>query len=106
MTEGEGGAGCLRRAAGFVARRIAGELVVVPVLRAEATAGAALPFFVLNATAEALWDALAVPASADELVRLLTGTWEVSVDRARDDVSAFVAELRALGAIEDVPCPP
>lgn len=100
-----GEATCVRRAAGFVARRIAGELVVVPVLRGEAASGASLPFFVLNESAERLWEALAEPRSPDELVRLLTHSWEVSVDRAREDVMAFLAELRALGAVEDTICP-
>jgi hypothetical protein len=96
---------CVRRAAGFVARRIAGELVVVPVLRSEAASGASLPFFVLNESAEALWEALVEPRAPDELVRLLTQAWEVSADRAREDVTTFLAELRALGAVEDTICP-
>lgn len=96
---------CVRRASGFVARRIAGELVVVPVLRSEAASGASLPFFVLNETAETLWEALVEPRTADELVRLLTQAWEVSADRAREDVMTFLAELRALGAVEDTFCP-
>ena len=96
---------CVRRVAGFVARRIAGELVVVPVLRSEAASGASLPFFVLNETAETLWNALVDPHTPDELVRLLTQAWEVSADRAREDVMTFLAELRALGAVEDTICP-
>lgn len=96
---------CVRRAPGFVARRIAGELVVVPVLQTVAPSGVPLPFFVLNESAERLWEALAEPRSADELVRLLTDAWEVSADRAREDVVSFLAELRVLGAVEDTICP-
>jgi hypothetical protein len=96
---------CVRRAAGFVARRIAGELVVVPVLRSEAASGVSLPFFVLNESAETLWESLAEPRSPDELVRLLTQAWDVSADRAREDVTTFLAELRVLGAVEDTICP-
>lgn len=99
------GTPCVRRAAGFVARRIAGELVVVPVLSREAASGASLPFFVLNESAETLWEALVEPHSPDELVRLLTKGWEVSADQAREDVTAFLTELRALGAVEDIICP-
>ena len=106
MGSASGPAECLRRSSRFVARRVAGELVVVPVLRDEATSGASLPFFVLNETGEHLWEALAEPRSTDELVRLLTGLWDVSADRARQDVSAFLEELRALGAVEQFPCAP
>jgi len=104
QAEGED-VGCWRRSTGFVARRVAGELVVVPVLRDEATPGATLPFFVLNETGEVLWESLGEPRRNDELVRVLTGTWEVSAERAREDVAAFLAELRVLGAVERLPCP-
>ncbi|MCA9529104.1 MAG: PqqD family protein [Myxococcales bacterium] len=40
--------------------------------------------------------------TADELVAHLTDKFEVTADRARDDVRAFTDELRALGAIEAV----
>ena len=99
----ESAAGRIRRSEDFVARRVAGELVVVPVLRAEAASGAPLPFFVLNETGERLWESLSEARSPDELVRLLTEAWDVTADRARADVSAFLTELRALGAVEDVP---
>ena len=88
------------RAPGFVARRIAGELVVVPVVSVPSSAGDPLPFFVLNDTAATLWDALAIPRLPDELVRILTDAFEVSPDQANTDVESFLRELRQLRAVQ------
>ena len=89
--------GAWRRAPGVVTRRVAGEVVLVPV----ASAGHARDtrFFVLNEAAERLWSLLEVPRSADELARHLTTAYEVDGPRARADVDAFLADLGAQGAI-------
>lgn len=86
-----------RRAAGVVTRRVAGELVLVPV----AGVGQARDtrFFVLNETAERLWSLLETPRSPEDLARHLTYEFEVDASRARADVDAFLADLDAQGAI-------
>ena len=89
----------LVRAPGFIARRIAGELVVVPVVSVETSAGSSLPFFVLNEPGALLWSALDSPSDFESLVRILTEAFEVTAERARSDVEAFVRELRVLGAV-------
>lgn len=96
MHEAEGG-GRWRRAPGVVTRRVAGELVLVPV----ASGGVARDtrFFVLNDSAERLWSLLEVPSTAAELARHLTESFEVDDARARADVDAFLADLDAQGAI-------
>ena len=88
------------RAPGFVARRIAGELVVVPVVTVQSNAGEPLPFFVLNDSAATLWDALGKPQLPDELVRILTEAFEVSAEQASADVEVFLRELLQLRAVQ------
>lgn len=86
-----------RCAPGVVTRRVAGELVLVPV--ASGRQQRDTRFFVLNETAERLWSLLEAPRSADELAQHLTTEFDVDASRARADVDAFLADLDAQGAI-------
>lgn len=94
MTQAEGG---WRRAPGVVARRVAGEMVLVPV--SSGTTRRDTRFFVLNETAERLWSLLEQPRAPAELAQHLTLEFEVDAARARADVDAFLADLSAQGAI-------
>ena len=86
-----------RRAPGVVTRRVAGEVVLVPV--ASGRQQRDTRFFVLNETAERLWSLLEMPHSAAELAQHLTTEFDVEASRARADVDAFLADLDAQGAI-------
>ena len=88
-----------RRAQGVVTRRVAGELVLVPVAGAGSGPARDTRFFVLNETAERLWSLLEEPRTPAELARHLTYEFEVDGARARADVDAFLADLSAQGAI-------
>ena len=57
-------------------------------------------FYVLNGTAEALWERLATPADEGELVAHLLGLFDVDGDTARRDVAEFLTDLRGAGAVE------
>jgi hypothetical protein len=96
MTEGAD-AGTWRRAPGVVTRKVAGEVVLVPV--ASGRQQRDTRFFVLNESAERLWSLLESPRSADELAQHLTTEFEVEASRARADVDAFLADLDAQGAV-------
>ncbi len=87
------------RAPGVVTRRVAGELVLVPIARDSKDVEHVVRFFVLNATAEYLWSLLAQPQTADSMARHLTKQFEVSEEQARADVVAFLAELRENAAV-------
>jgi hypothetical protein len=86
-----------RRAPGVVTRRVAGELVLVPVSAPRQQRDTR--FFVLNETAERLWSLLDVPRTPAELAQHLTTEFEVDAPRARADVAAFLADLDAQGAV-------
>ena len=89
------------RRAGVVARRVAGEMLLVPVApRAVNEGGRAAELFVLNATGFYLWEALAEAASAPRLARKLIEEFEVTEETANADVAAFLTTLQELGMVE------
>jgi sensor domain CHASE-containing protein len=55
--------------------------------------------FVLNETAETLWELMAVPQSRDELARHLTKHFDVSEDRARQDVDHVLGDMQDRGVV-------
>ena len=75
------------RAPGVVTRRVAGELVLVPVAGTRQQRDTR--FFVLNDTAERLWSLLEEPRSADELAQHLTTEYEVDAARARAESTSY-----------------
>src|SRR3954470_13598453 len=83
-----------RRAVGVIARRIAGETVLVPIAQRPGGVAEATQFFVLNATGETLWELLAEPASLETMAQHLSNTYEVSAERARADAQLFIEELQ------------
>ena len=89
------------RSPGFVARRVAGEVVLVPVHRgSDDPRDRSAILYVLNETGEELWDALSTGREAGELARNLTMTFDVSLDTARTDVEAFLSDLLRIGAVQ------
>jgi hypothetical protein len=89
------------RSADVVARRIAGELVLVPIgSRTDDAERRTANFFVLNGTGEFLWDLLASARDADELTTELTQHFQIDAFTAGEDVQQFLAELLNCGAID------
>ena len=91
------------RRPGVMARRVAGEMLLVPVnARTVDEAHKTAELFVLNATAERLWELLASPISIEDLARNLIDEFEVSAEVARADAAAFIRSLRDIGiAVEE-----
>jgi hypothetical protein len=88
------------RTPGVVARRVAGEMLLVPVSpRALDAFSGAAELFVLNATGERLWFWLAEPLSTDEMARKLIDEFEVNAELARADATAFIEVMRERGLI-------
>ena len=89
------------RSADVVARRIAGELVLVPIgSRTDDAERRTANFFVLNATGEFLWGLLASARDAEELTSQLTQHFQIDAFTAGEDVNRFLAELLNCGAID------
>lgn len=90
------------RAGRVVSRRVAGEIVLVPMTQRTADAvRRTADLFVLNKTGEHLWELLTTPRSAEDLARNLIETFEVSADEAANDVSNFLASLVEIGALTE-----
>ncbi|NLN50287.1 MAG: PqqD family protein [Acholeplasmataceae bacterium] len=81
---------------GFIIKEIAGRSVVV------ATGDEALDFnFIihLNDSAKLLFEALKEEKSEEDLVKLLTDTYDVSFYEAEKDVAAFIETLKEKGIV-------
>jgi hypothetical protein len=101
MTAVEDGPGARwRRDSSVIARRVAGEMVLVPVsARAPDPEFKGARLYVLNETGEYLWSLLDSPRSSQELAQNLTLEFETSAGRAHSDVEVFLAALRDIGAV-------
>ena len=92
------------RAASVIARRVAGETVLVPLaVRASDPEFKSARLFVLNETGEYLWSLLDSPRTSHELAQNLTLEFETAVGRAQADVEVFLAVLSDIGAVREVP---
>lgn len=89
------------RSPNVVVRRVAGETILVPfgVASSDLVTRTA-EFFVLNESAELLWERLATASDRSTLARNLMDAWAVSPERAEADVEAFVHSLLEIGAIQ------
>ena len=92
-----------RRASSVIARRVAGETVLVPVARpTDDPEFKSARLYVLNETGEYLWSLLDSPQTTADLARNLTLAFETTAGRAHADVDVFLAALRDIGAVSEV----
>lgn len=82
----------ISRSAGIVAEPLGGEMAV---LDPETDT-----YLRLNATGRVIWEALAEPATLDELARRLRERTGIDAERAATDAASFVGELIDAGAAE------
>jgi hypothetical protein len=85
-----------RHAPDVVARRIRGELLLVPVRRTSADLDG---FFTLNATAADIWRLVGERKTVDEISRHLCEHHAVAKEEADRDVARILAELVDAGAL-------
>ena len=80
----------------FIARDIAGELVLVPVGTAAKNFGGLVT---CNEVGAFIWKTLEREMTMDELVAAILDEFEVDEPTARSDAEEFVAKLRQIDAI-------
>jgi coenzyme PQQ synthesis protein D (PqqD) len=104
MAPADSGAGVRwQRAGAVIARRVAGETVLVPLAaRTDKPEFKSARLYVLNETGEYLWSLLDSPRSSADLAQNLTLEFATAADRAHSDVEAFLAVLRDIGAVREV----
>lgn len=83
----------------FVTRRIAGETLIMPV------SGRIMDLesiYVMNEVGSRIWELLKSPTSVDRIAETLAGEFEVSGERAAEDVAEFIASLDQRGLVQQV----
>ena len=86
----------MKRSPDFLLRQVAGKQVAVPVGQASVKFHGMLT---LNGTSAYVWQLLEQEQTIDSLTQAMCARYEVDADTARNDVTAFVEKLRAVGAI-------
>ena len=95
-----------QRATTIIARRVAGETVLVPLAkRTTDPEFKSARLYVLNETGEYLWSLLDSPRTSGDLARNLSLVFETTAGRAHSDVDVFLAALRDIGAVCEVSDP-
>lgn len=89
---------CYARTRGVIARRIAGETILVPVTRRAQDMG----LFTLNEVGSFVWERLDGTRGPAALAREVTDAFDVDGATARRDVDAFVALLVGAGCAGEV----
>ncbi len=83
---------------GFLLREIAGTPVIIPVgERVIEFKGMLMP----NETGSFIWKKLLSDITYDDLLSAILEEYDVDENMARDDLDAFLAEVRSIGAIEE-----
>lgn len=91
------------RSGNVVSRVIAGETLLVPVRRGVADLACLFSF---NGVGSAVWEALEKPRTVDELVDVIEGAYEVTPEKAREDLQVFLNEAQAAGVVQVVASEP
>jgi hypothetical protein len=87
------------RSDNVVSRVIAGETLIVPVRRGVADLASLYSF---NDVGSTIWEALVTPCTVSELVTVLQGAYEVTPEKAREDLEVFLTEAQAAGVVQVV----
>lgn len=89
-----------RRSNRVIARRVAGEVVLVPTdSRSTRPEHKAADLFVLNESGALLWDALSADRSKAELAEQLSREFDVSARDAEADVTVFLQAMVDINAV-------
>ncbi len=81
---------------GFVVRKIGEQIMAVPVGKQTSEIHGMIA---LTESAELLWNVLKTGAEEDELVKVITDTYEVEEAVAKADVKKFLEGLKEQGAL-------
>lgn len=82
----------------FVLQQVAGQNIIVAVAQASVDFNGMLT---LNETGAFLWKELEMGRDRDALVRALTDEYDVSAEKAAQDVDRFLAQLTQSGCLEE-----
>jgi hypothetical protein len=87
------------RSENVVSRVIAGETLIVPVRRGVADLASLFSF---NQVGSTIWEAIEKPRTVDELVTLVADAYDVTAEKAREDIEVFLNEAQVAGIVQMV----
>ena len=87
------------RSDNVVSRVIAGETLIVPVRRGVADLASLFSF---NQVGGTIWEAIEKPRTVDDLVSLVADAYDVTAEKAREDIEVFLNEAQAAGIVQMV----
>jgi hypothetical protein len=87
----------LVRSQSVVARRVAGETLIVPI---RAKVGDLASIYSFNGSGSLLWERLESPRGVDQLVNDLEREYDVTHEQAEQDVTEFLKDMLAVGLVE------
>lgn len=82
----------------FTLREVAGEILVIPV------GTTALEFngmIILNPVSKTIWECLQENTTAEQILCAVMDAFEVDVQQAREDIAAFLDDLRSNHFLEE-----
>ncbi|MDO8526870.1 MAG: PqqD family protein [Deltaproteobacteria bacterium] len=83
----------------MVSRRIMDEVILVPISR---NAADMQNIYSLNSTGARVWDLLDGKNSAEQILQTLVEEHEVDAQTVRSDFDSLMADLREIGAVEEI----
>jgi hypothetical protein len=86
-----------RKRGEFVTRSIAGETLIVPV---RGQVGDLDAIYSVNEVGAFIWDQFDGPKSVTQVIDAVRGEFEIALEPAEQEISAFIAALKAAGMIE------
>lgn len=86
----------MKRHPEYLLREVADSIVIVPV----GTASTAFPGMItLNAPGRFLWELLETEQTVESLTQAMTAEYDVTPEKAKEDIESFLARLRKTGAL-------
>src|SRR2546425_3095889 len=89
----------LHKDSSFVSRRIADEVILVPISR---KVGEIDCLYALNEVGARIWDLIDGDRPLKELRDAIVAEFEVSEAEAQEDLTALIEQLKEIGAIQEV----
>ena len=84
----------------LVTRQIAGETLIVPVAGQVTDLDS---IYVLNEVASRIWELIRSPTTVERVAEVVAGEFDVSPERAAEDVAEFLGSLAARELIQHLP---
>lgn len=82
----------------YVLREVANTWIVVPIGKSAVNFNGILS---LNETGRFIWQQLEKGASEKDIIEALTSSYDVSPEKAQNDISSFITKIREINCIED-----